>query len=381
MIAQTKGPDRLRLTLCTAALVLGAGCSPYRLYWGDVHGHTAASDGRGTVQEYFRHARDTEHLDFAMVTDHDFGNAAPWRLTLAVWQQTQTAAEACTAEGRFLAISGYEWTSQPKYWTGFTSAPSERLFDGPPRFFNHKAVYFPHPVPDLFRAKDRAYMTPDLLAAAVEGVGGLIHNAHPDSGPEGLDQWDYGTVSTAVIRNTEIGSDVMWYQGKRYEVKMEATVREYLNRGGRTGFVGGSDTHEGKPVARTAVLARHLTRGALFEALRQRRCYAVSNARIALDFKINRRRMGEEIKIAGNPIITVDVRGTDRIAEAALIRNGQVLQAWHPDQRRARLRWVDDSFPGEAWYYVRVSQTATDRNGNPSRAWSSPIWVKTRSAE
>ncbi|MEW6356496.1 MAG: hypothetical protein AB1696_09230 [Planctomycetota bacterium] len=28
------------------------------------------------------------------------------------------------------------------------------------------------------------------------------------------------------------------------------------------------------------------------------------------------------------------------------------------------------------YYYVRVTQQDTDEHGNPSHAWSSPIWVK-----
>jgi hypothetical protein len=363
--------------VCGAVLLAtAAGCAPYRLYWGDVHGHTLNSDGRGTVREYFAYARDTQHLVFAIVTDHDFGHAAPWRMPNPVWRQTQADAQAATVEGRFIAISGYEWTSQPKYWAQFKGAtPSERLFEGPPEYYNHKVVYFPGAVPRYFSAKDPEFMTPDLLAAAVRNAGGLIHNAHPDATPEGLDQWAYTAASAATIRNTEIAADVMWYQGKRYELKMEQTVRDYLDQGGRTGFLGGSDTHEGKPVARTAVLARGLRRETLFEALRQRRCYAISHARIALDFKIDGHWMGEEIRAAGKPAITVNVRGTDRITELALIRNGAVLHTRHPNRKRVSWRWVDDSFNAAAYYYVRVTQADTDPHGNPSRAWSSPIWV------
>jgi len=48
----------------------------HQVFWGDVHGHTSHSDGKGSLDDYFTHARDVSKLDFAMVTDHDFGNAA-----------------------------------------------------------------------------------------------------------------------------------------------------------------------------------------------------------------------------------------------------------------------------------------------------------------
>ena len=102
------------------------------------------SDGKGSLDEFFRHARDVEKLDFVIVTDHDFGHEAPWRMPQADWNLIQSKADEYTADGRFVAIAGYEWTSQEKYWTAVrTNLVSERLFPGPPRFYNHKIVYFP----------------------------------------------------------------------------------------------------------------------------------------------------------------------------------------------------------------------------------------------
>jgi len=89
----------------------------YHLYWGDVCGHTGLSDGKGTVEDYLTHARDVAKLDFVIVTDHDFGSAAPWRMPEEAWQRTQDAVDVFTVPGKFVAIAGYEWTSQPKYWS------------------------------------------------------------------------------------------------------------------------------------------------------------------------------------------------------------------------------------------------------------------------
>jgi hypothetical protein len=364
---------------CASGLVGSPALAGERVYWGDVHGHTSISDGKGSVDDYLTYARDVAKLDFAIVSDHDFGNAAPWWMPREAWQLTQARVDAHTVPGKFVAIAGYEWTSQAKYWTEVgPGVASERLFPGPPMQCNHKVVYFRSPVDYLFCAKDPAYMTPDLLAEAVQAAGGLIHNAHPSAEEDGRDQFSYAPEHSSVIANTEIGADTVRYEGKVYDIGMEQTVRGFLDRGGRTGFVGGTDTHEGKPAARTAVLAKALTRDAIFEALGHRRSYAVSNARVLVDFRIGGHQMGEEIAIEGRPRLTVDVRGTDTIEQVEVIRDGRVLVSRRPEARSVRLTHVDDTFPGKSYYYVRVTQTDTDRYGNPSRAWSSPIWVKAR---
>jgi hypothetical protein len=367
-----------RLVALGAALAaLCAGCASYRVYWGDVHGHTELSDGRGDLPAFLTYARDTAGLDFVIVTDHDFGHGPPWQMSAATWQQIQDAADAHNANGRFVAIAGYEWTSHAKYWREYTPvAESEQLFDGPPQSYNHKNVYFPRRVPQLFSAKDPAYHTPDQLAQAVLARGGLIQNNHPRADPEGRDQWAYDPRYAGVIANTEIGPDVATYQGQQYVLNTEQTVREFLNRGGKTGFVSGSDTHEGHPAAHTAVLAHELTRSAVFDALRHRRNYAVSGARIVLDFRINDHVMGAELASAGPPRLKVAVQGTEPIAEVTIIRDGEALYTVTPGTKMAKLDYVDTTFGGSSYYYVRVTQADCDENGNPSRAWSSPIWVQ-----
>jgi hypothetical protein len=181
-----------------------------------------------------------------------------------------------------------------------------------------------------------------------------------------------------VIVNTEMGPDTLYYEGRTHMLNWEQLVGGFLNRGGKTGFVGGTDTHEGKPAARTAVLAAELTREAIFNALRSRRNYAVSNARILLDFRINGHYMGEEIETEGKPRIAVDVKGSHAIQELAVVRDGVVLRSLRPGNQAVKFEYLDGSFAGDSYYYLRVTQVDKDTHGNPSRAWSSPIWVKRR---
>ncbi len=214
------------------------------------------------------------------------------------------------------------------------------------------------------------------MAEAVRKHRGLIQNNHPTPGLEGRDQFDYAPSYSSVIVNTEICPDTVQYQGKSYHVGEEALLREFLNKGLKTGFVGSTDTHEGKTAAKTAVLATELTRPAIFEALQHRRNYAVNHARIVLDFKINGHWMGEEIEIKGEPRIAVAVQGTDKIEEVVIVRDGLAVYQRNPRVREIRFEYEDSAFAGNSYYYLRVVQADKDEHGNASHAWSSPIWVK-----
>lgn len=356
-----------------------AGSPEYRLLWGDVHTHTNFSDGKGTVDELLAYARDVARLDFVILSDHDFGNGPPWRMSRETWNQVQDKVDAYTIEGKFVAIAGYEWTSQAKYWTDVgPNEHSERLFPGRPKYYNHKNVYFPASVADIFRSKDRAYFTPDLLAEAVRKTGGLIQNNHPFvfGSNETRDQFEYASCQSDVIVNTEIGPDTSHYQGKTYRLNWEQELRGLLNRGVRTGFVRGTDTHDLKPAARTAVLAKELSRPAIFDALRQRRNYAVSNARIELAFRIGGCSMGGEVVVAGSPEIEASVTGTANLREVIVVRDGTVFHRLTPAGPSVHFVLRDDFFGGNSYYYLRAIQDDLDENGNPSYAWSSPIWVR-----
>jgi hypothetical protein len=86
--------------------------------------------------------------------------------------------------------------------------------------------------------------------------------------------------------------------------------------------------------------------------------------------------MGEEIEIEGKPRIVADVLGTDKIEEVVLIRDGSVIHTLNPRAQKVQFEYVDSAFAGDSYYYLRVIQADKDEHGNPSHAWSSPIWVR-----
>ncbi len=74
----------------------------------------------------------------------------------------------------------------------------------------------------------------------------------------------------------------------------------------------------------------------------------------------------------------VDVQGTDKIQEVAIVRDGAVIHTLNPRTQKVRFGCLDNAFPGKSYYYLRVIQADKEEHGNPSHAWSSPIWVRKR---
>ena len=73
-------------------------------YFGNLHSHTAYSDGEGTPDEAFLWARDIAQYDFYAITDH------AELLSAAEWDDISIQADYYTLDGTFLAIRGFEWT-------------------------------------------------------------------------------------------------------------------------------------------------------------------------------------------------------------------------------------------------------------------------------
>jgi len=325
----------------------------YTLFWGDLHCHSVLSaDAEGEQDELTFYARDKAGLDFFAITDNDFYHRT---LTPSEWALTRTHAAHANEPGRFVVFSGYEWTQRT----------SE---DAPP---NHRSIYYLTDDRPIRRCTD-----PDIqgdvvrLGAYLREEQALWHPHH--------ERWE---IEEEGVANVEICSG--WLISIE---RNDASLHEHLRRGMRFGFVGGSDSHRRGPGlggALVAVYAKTLTREALFEALKHRRCYATTGARIWVDFRVEGRMMGSELTSRGSPHITLQTVGTTPIQRVDLIRNGQTIHTASGNGLELRFEYDDESLPeGTSYYYVRVQQEGTmvsyPSNIAPARgnlAWSSPIWI------
>ena len=339
------------------------------LLWGDLHGHTLFSDGRGTIEEFYDFADRVAGLDFCAVTDHAF------QVRDEMWEHTKKATNAALRPGQFITFHAFEWS-------GVSPLGGDHnvffLEDDPP-IYRSKLMYdkrnyqMQHDVPKqetieavyaemLERVKDKNIF-------CIPHYGGRRGN--PDH------------HNPKVQRMIEVFSE---------HRRSEAWVSQFLTQGYRLGIMASTDGHYGNPgygylrysneeealsdmeigMAAVAVYAPERSRESIFKSLYDRRVYATSGDRIILDFNVDGHPMGSEFNSNTAPTLSVNATGTAPIRLVEFKKNGVTLQDVNPDSASLKdLSWKDPIFkPGEtAYYYIRIVQD------NGEEAISSPVWV------
>jgi len=153
----------------------------------------------------------------------------------------------------------------------------------------------------------------------------------------------------------------------------------YLNHGFKIGLVGGSDHfREIESVNRyclTGFWVRERSEAGIWEALRNRRTLAVSNAKVAIWATLEGKGIGEEVAATGSLRFQVALAAARPIRRVTLIRDGEVLPWTAVGAKNAALSLEDKSpAPGRHWYVVTTE--ADSAYSEPAIAHASPIFVR-----
>jgi hypothetical protein len=360
------------------------------LYWGDLHAQSFYHQydprlGRGdpilVPGELLKYAREVTHLDFVAITDG--GGALS---NNAGWQETQQAVVDNYVEGEFVPLKGWEIQTQGDGHCNAVYRDAEIEAHIPTDAFDGGGM---EGVLHYYGGREDVILIPHHTLAS------LFSNSIPGSADMNWEQFNWNRFDPHLNRLVEIYS--CWGSSESPDNDLwdkssppGQSVIEVLSRGYQLGFVGGSDSHIGFPgrslpeaekyrcqnfkAGYTAVYAPKLTREAIFESLRTRRCYATTGARIIVDFSVDGEPLGGRVSgdaFTGQPTVRASVMGTDRIGRVDIVRDGQVVHSAEPYQERFDMEWTDTSLRGAnaAYYYVRVRQV----DGNA--AWTSPVWV------
>jgi hypothetical protein len=331
------------------------------ILWGDIHCHSALSDGTGAPEDLYAYARDVAGLDVCVVTDHDAHGLFPLA-ERGGWETIRAAARDAYAPGSFVTLLGYEWTN----WT-----------------WGHRNVYYPSLDGEVFSMLDPASDTPEELWKRIAPYGGVTIPHHPGGGPVPID-W---SVPSPEERETVVeicsihgSSEAAGVERGIYRPVEEGMVRAALNRGHELGILAAGDTHDGHPGRRTAGAPANglaafrtgdLTREGVWAALRERRVYGTSGPRILLATEWDGLRPGAKLDRAPTGPLSVEVCAPEPIEVVEVVGPEGPLAVSHGGGRRASKRFFEDGgAPSSGWLYVRVVL------GDGEQAWESPFWIR-----
>src|SRR5262249_46249972 len=225
--------------------------------------------GSGTADAYFAYARDQAFIDIVGHQGNDF------QITDAFWAELNSLTASFDAPGGFVCVPGYEWS-------GNTGLGGDRNI-----FFRREGRPIRRSSHILVAGQSQANtecITAHDLFDALDGEDAVVI-AHVGGRYADVKFAHDGRLERAVEVHSTWGT-------------FEWLLHDAFERGFRVGIVCHSDDHKGRPGATlpgastfgasgglTCYFMPELTRDALFAALRGRRHYGTTGARIFLDLQ------------------------------------------------------------------------------------------------
>jgi hypothetical protein len=326
----------------------------YHPFFGDLHAHTAVSDGSGTAAGAFRSAR-AAGMDFFAVTDHSM------MIGPQSWPATRVAADAATTSD-FVGIAAYELG----WW------------------YDHVNVFGLDTVIGKNETSQAAH-TPaidfvDVLLPYPAAIGQFNHpmwHAADFDGYVGRTPERDATMSLLEVYNW--GDDVG--DGAWETWSLDSYVR-CLDAGWHVMPTAVSDSHyvdwdtTTAPYAfRSVLLARELTRADLYAAMRARRGYATMDADLRIDFTAGGAIMGAIVAPASRYVVAAEVTDPDalipgdKVTRLELVSDGGAVVAARNVAAHSVSWTLSVASPAARFYFLHVTTADGDE------AWTAPVWT------
>jgi hypothetical protein len=307
----------------------------YKKFWGDLHAQSDATVGTGSEEEYFTFGRDVAHLDFISHQGNDF------QVRDEDWQRLNDVVRRFHKDGEFVAFPGWEWS-------GNSPAGGDR-----------NVIFLEEDQPIWRSSHWQVPQVPETdqsPALTAQELFDRVRNHRPDM----------------TLLGSHVGgryADIRKYfdqdLGPLVELVSCWGVFEWLlwdafDLGYIVGVMCNSDGHKGRPGAEgpgagqfgianglTCVLAEAKTRAAIFAALKSRRCYGTTGARMDLEFTCNDQPMGSVLRASAKNNLVARVKCTAPLEKLELFRGKEVIETVRPkafaenlaSSKRIRIRW------------------------------------------
>lgn len=342
-------------TLCEAAPMR-------RLYWGELHCHSWGDTTLSLMSEpNFKVHPARRHEQARQVGRLDFCSPGPMSAPNdedrpEVWQAHQEAYRANDEPGTYVPFLAYE-------------AHPGKGGDRNVVFYAQEATHLPM----------KASM--DDVMAAYGARDDVLLEAHIGGGPP---NWTaYPTEEAPLLEVTSGHGAFEW------------VLQRALRHGYHPAVIGSSDVHLptlGAPMSAhcfrgrfnhelnirdtafgsgqvAGVYAPSCEREAIWQAIKERRTFATTGARIILDVSANGEPAGSLVTSSGDVDLRIVAHGCAPIERMDLIRGDRCLLSWFPGELDSSIGYTDTRPLRTGAYYVRL------RQADGEYAWSTPVWV------
>ena len=333
----------------------------YKTYFGQIHSHTAqGSDGIGTYDEAYSHAKDVAHADFFAITDHSnwFDNDKVANIKdgsmSTRWNDMHGAADKYNENGKFVAIAAYEMT-----WSGSTGGYGHINTFNTPGFETRNNSKM-----DL-----KTYY--DAIGTQTQSISQLNHPGKTFGDFDDFAYWS--PQADKVVNLIEVGNGEGAVRGSGYFPSYDYYTRA-LDKGWHVAPTNNQDNHKGKWVdantARTVIVAKDLTRDSIYEAMQQKRVYASEDNDLKVSYKVNGQVMGSSLKDA--KLLSFSIKATDpdvqdKISKVSIISDGGAVVAEKTFDSNT-ISWDTAMDAKNSYYYVKIVEKDQDI------AATAPVW-------
>ena len=309
-----------------------------KLFWGDPHSGQVGDASK--IGDYFKYARNISGLDFAGYQRNDSAHSTE------EYEIQQSQEKSYHEPGRFVPLPGYEWSAAVEVgghhnvYFGRFDQPMKR-WKGADKLGRPDESDLPH-VKDLYNY----YRGTDTVITP--HVGGTHANL----------EWHDPSLEP-VLEVTSTHGSFEWF------------LMESIERGYQMGFVGGNDCHTGRAGddrpgyqerryskgGLTGIYADKLTLKSILEAMKARRVYATTGARIRALTSVDDHFIGEKYSCGSECEIKVDVEGTGPLERIEVYRGQKLIHteviSGSPSGNKVRVLWDGasrwSSYSGIRW--------------------------------
>ncbi len=383
-----------------ALLVFTSMSGQAEVFFGNLHSHTAISDGSSNPRTAYRHARDTAGLDVLAITEHNHA-AAPSRLQAEpeLYNGSQSSslisqARRFTRDNRFVALYGQEFSS---------------IGSG-----NHANVLDVDDVIETTHVPNGRWdrLLNEWLAVRRDSQGQppivLLNHPAQSSSPNdreyGIDDFpDSESWRTALDKHAQLINIINGpsHGGSSPGRPSESEFLRYLNLGLHVGPTADQDNHRrdwgSAAETRTGIIAESLTKPAIMDALRNRRVYATQDRNLRLVATINDAQIGTiftgaDVPVQGTELdIAVEISDDDEPNATYVIdvfsdviggpQRADIIAQFTELDSGEEIGNGSHELPGityeggRQYLFLRVTQSDPDRS-HFDRAWLAPVWFE-----